>query len=120
MRQDKLSPMSLEVSGSLAAGAKVRARVRLEHDLSLESLEIHALVIEDSVSYHGWFSDRFDFVVRDLLETHPVTLSTVGDTISVEWSIELDATWDVTHLDVIAFVQDVSTREVVQAVRLRK
>jgi hypothetical protein len=65
-----------------------------------------------SGSYH------FDFVARDLLEPQTLEVSAVGDTALVERFFTLEPSWDESELDVIAFVQDESTGEILQSARL--
>ncbi len=121
LRRTNPSPISLALVGDMTSKDKViRAKAQLEHQSDFRALTLNAIVIEDSVSYHGWFSDQFDFVVRDILDTHAFELESIGDTASFEWSVTLDLDWDVSNLDVICFVQDTITKEVIQAVRLRQ
>ncbi len=120
-RLTELSRLSLALTGSLASqGGSVKVKLRLQHEFIFNELKLHLLIIEDSVSYHGWFSDSFDFVVRDILDALPLDLTAVGDSLVFEQTVIFDESWDFPNLDVIAFVQDTSTKEVIQAARLKK
>jgi hypothetical protein len=58
---------------------------------------------------------HFRYTARDLLPEWDLQL---GGDLSRGWSIELDPTWKQEDLGVVAFVQNTSTREVLQAARV--
>ena len=76
-------------------------------------------LVEDDVRYNGYFAKIFDAVARDLLDDEPLTLAAIGDSVPVERSFPVAETWTLDNLDVIAFIQDIDTREVIQSARLR-
>jgi hypothetical protein len=110
------SPISLSLEGAITSSrGDVRIHLTVRDPLTGGSNVMRAVVVEDGIvsgSYH------FDFVARDFLEPEAVTASAVGDTMLVERSFTLDPTWDTSELDVIAFVQDESTGEILQSARL--
>ncbi len=110
------SPLSLDLSGSIEGGrANVTIRVRAHDEPGGVSLVLRTVVVEDEVLSQ---SREFEFVARDLLEDEPLTMTAVGDSAVVTRSFDLDPGWNVNHLDVIAFVQDDATQDVLQAGRL--
>ncbi|HVP57982.1 MAG TPA: hypothetical protein VMU02_07765 [bacterium] len=119
-RLEVVSPIQLtltgqigETSGNVAAGVKVAGR------LPGDPLVLRFAVIENEVSYNGYFAKVFDFVTRDLLDDQTLTLAAYGDSTHVEQDFAVQAGWVTDNMDVIAFVQDISTREVLQAARLK-
>jgi hypothetical protein len=72
------------------------------------------------VRYKGYFADIYDFVARDLLEDEALEIAAMGDSVLVERVFPIDAAWTVDNLDVVAFIQDIDSREVLQAVRLKQ
>jgi len=61
--------------------------------------------------------EYFEFVARDILQEKELEISASGesDVVVREFTI---GTWDPQHLDVIAFVQDDTSAEILQSARL--
>jgi hypothetical protein len=59
--------------------------------------------------------DTFKYVTRDILEEEMLLISAVGESVVVNRTFAVDPGWDVSKLDVIAFVQDDSDKEILQA-----
>ncbi len=119
-RLDLVSPIRLGLTGEIGQmGGSVVARVEAAGGLSGHPLVLHFVLIEDDVSYNGYFAKVFDFVARDILDDYPLTLAAIGDTARVDRSFSISEMWVAAKMDVIAFVQDTATREVIQAARLR-
>jgi hypothetical protein len=115
-----VSPIRLGLTGEIEqTGGSVVARVEAAGRLSGNPLVLHLVLIEDDVSYNGYFAKVFDFVARDILNDYPLTLAAIGDTARVDTTFSISERWLAAKMDVIAFVQDTSTREVIQAARLR-
>jgi hypothetical protein len=116
LRRDVGAPLTLELSGEIDSGrGNIQIVIRVNEALIGGPNVVRAVVVEDGI-ISG--SDHFDFVARDLLEPETLSISAVGDTALVERSFTLDPSWDVGELGVIAFVQDESTAEILQSVRL--
>jgi hypothetical protein len=119
-RRDLPSPIRLELAGDIGASSgNVAASLKVAGRLPADQLVLHFVVVEDEVNYNGYFAKMFDFVTRDILDDYPVTLAAVGDSVRVDRAFPVEAGWNAANLDVIAFVQDTATREVIQAARLR-
>lgn len=123
----------VKVEQRLAAGSPVRLTIEGEIGSTAGSVEVAAkvtgvvpehqivlkfAVIEDDVRYDGYWADIFGAVARDLLDDEPLALA-IGDSIVVQRSFPVAETWTLDNLDVIVFIQDVDTREVIQSARLR-
>jgi hypothetical protein len=116
LRREVRWPISLELSGDIGSGrGNVTMRVRVLETLTGGPNVVRAVVVEDGIvsgSYH------FDFVARDLLDPETLTVSAVGDTALVERSFTVEPSWNESELDVVVFVQDESTAEILQSARL--
>jgi hypothetical protein len=115
LRRASGSPLSVELSGDVGAG-NVTVKVKVRDQLSGGSKVLRTVVIEDDVLFAG---DRFDFVARDILEDEPLTVAATGDSAVVTRTFAVGPSWNVANLDVVAFVQDDSTKEILQAGRLK-
>jgi hypothetical protein len=114
-RQMVGSPVSIELEGALESGrGNVTATVRV-HDWLLDgSRTVRMMIIEDRI----WDGSHFaNFVVRDILDEQPLSVSAPGESLVVAREFTL-GDWDPQHLDLIALVQDETTAEVMQSARL--
>ncbi len=110
------SPVSVSLAGDISGGrGDVTVTVRVRDALSGGPHVLRAVVVEDGI-VDG--SHRFDFVARDLLEDEELAVSVVGDSAVVHRTFAVDPGWNVGKLDVIAFVQNDSTTEILQSGRL--
>jgi hypothetical protein len=115
LRRASGSPLTVELTGDAGAGS-VTVKVKVRDQLSGGPKVLRAVVIEDDVLFA---LDRFDFVARDILEDEPLTVATTGDSAVVTRTFAVSPSWNAANLDVVAFVQDDSTKEVLQAGRLK-
>lgn len=112
------SPIAVGLSGSVNGGrGSVTVRVRVRNALPAGAYVLRAVVIENDVSLGGPYHD-YGYVARDLLEDEALTVSAVGDSAVVQMDFTVGPSWDIDKLDVIAFVQNDDTKEVLQAGRL--
>ncbi len=119
-RAQAASPISLRIGGDIGADhASVNAVIRAEDAPPGGSLVLRLVLVENDVKYRGYFATRFDFVARLLAEDEALGLVAVGDSVSIERQFEVDPSWVVENLDVIAFVQDTGTMEIIQSGRLK-
>lgn len=115
------SPVRLTMEGTLGpSGGSVAVGVKVLASLPEGAPVMHLAVVEDQVRYKGYFADIYDFVARDLLEDEALEIAAMGDSVLVERVFPIDAAWTVDNLDVVAFIQDIDSREVLQAVRLKQ
>jgi hypothetical protein len=108
------SPVSMRVAGSPGSGS-VTVTVKVREALTTTANVLRVVVIEDDVTVS---THEYDFVARDLLDDEPLSVAAVGDSAVVTRSVTVAPGWNESNLDVIAFVQDDLTKEVLQAVRL--
>lgn len=114
------SPVRLSLAGEIGPDAgNVTAGVKVTGILSGHPLVMRMVLIEDDVRYNGYFAKIYDAVARDLLEEEPLALTAMGDSVAVERSFPVEEGWALDKLDLIAFIQDTGTREVIQSARLR-
>jgi thiol-disulfide isomerase/thioredoxin len=114
-RRESGSPLSVRLSGDVGAGS-VTIRVDVHDQLSGGAKVLRAVVVEDDALFA---TDLFDFVARDILDEEPLTVAAPGDSVVVTRAFAVNPAWNVGKLDVIAFVQDDMSREVLQACRLK-
>lgn len=108
------SPVTVELDGDVASG-DVTATVRVRDPIAGGSNVLRIAVIEDRVLFH---SEYEMFVVRDILEEEALIVAAVGDSAVVERSFTIDGGWNTDNMDVIAFVQNDATKEILQSGRL--
>jgi hypothetical protein len=114
------SPLSLRIAGDISAvGGEVTAVARAEDGPPEGPLVLRFALIEDQVKFRGIWASRYDFVTRRLLEDEALDLAAVGDSVVVTRDIGLDPSWVAENLDVVAFVQNTQTLEIIQAGSLR-
>jgi hypothetical protein len=120
-RLDLGSPIRIDLMGEIAAGGgSVAAAVKATGRPPSGPLVLRFAVIEDDVFYRGRYATVFDFVTRDLLAEAPLALVAVGDSVLVERDFAVVEGWEPDAMDVVVFVQDETTREVIQAARLKR
>ena len=115
------SPLSIRTDGEIGSSSgSVTAMVKVEDQLPEGDRYIRFAVIEDDVFFIGPHSLWYDFVVRDLPDDEPLGLVAIGDSVTVEREFSVDGTWNPENVDVVVFVQDLTTKEVLQSARLRR
>lgn len=120
LRAAKGSPVSVRIDGEIGTNTgSVTAVVKVEDHVAAGNHVVRFTVIEDNVRYDGPYADWYDFVARDLLEDEPFELRVIGDSLTVDREFLVDESWVVENMDVIVFVQDLTTKEVLQSSRLR-
>jgi hypothetical protein len=116
-RRTILSPLTLRLSGTIGGGrGDVEMHVRVREALPAGDYVLRTVVIEDNVILP---SHDFGFVARDILDDEPLTISAAGDSAVVARSFTVDPSWVIDNVDVISFVQNDATLEVLQANRLK-
>jgi thiol-disulfide isomerase/thioredoxin len=114
------SPLSIRTAGEIGPSAgTVTAVIKVEDRLPEGNRFIRFAVIEDDVYYVGPYSLWYDFVARDLPADERLDLVAIGDSVTVQRQFSVDGSWIPDNMDVIVFVQDLATKEVIQSARLR-
>ncbi len=112
-----LAPVSIEGYYAIDGNhLTVEATYRLEDPVALTGIRATFFLAENHVFYQG--STYFDHVTRSIYNQN-ITLTNVGDEVTVQTTITLDAGWNPANFEVIAIVQKTSgTKEVYQAAAL--
>lgn len=111
------SPLTIDLSGSIGGGrGEATVLVKVRDPIPAGDYVLRTVVTEDDLFFPP--DHDYGYVARDLLEDEPLTLAAVGDSAVVQRSFAVDPGWLVENMDVIAFVQNDSTKEVLQAGRL--
>ncbi len=115
-RQAIGSPVSIELDGEIDGGrGSVIATVTVHHQLTGGPHTLQMMVVEDGIDDGAHI---VNFVVRDILDEESLAaLSAPGDFISVTREFVIDD-WVSQNLDVVAFVQDDTSAEILQSGRL--
>ena len=109
------SPISLVLEGDVEGSrGSVTVTVRIHEQLTGGPHTLRMVVVEDEV-WDG--EEHFEFVARDILQEKELEISASGESAVVVREFAI-GTWDPQHLDVIAFVQDDATAEILQSGRL--
>jgi len=110
------SPVTVAIEGSIAArDGDVDITVRIVDTMPLGPNVLRVVVAEEEVAAPP---DTFLYVARDLLDDETLVISAVGESAVVNRTFAVDPGWDVSKLDVVAFVQDDSTKEIMQSAAL--
>ena len=124
-RQAVGSRISLGITGDLSpAGGDIDITAKVKAQLPSGALVLRTVVIENDVRYDGYFADIFGFVARDILDDEDLSsgasiLAEIGDSVQVHRTFPVAEGWTLDNVDVIAFIQNIDTREVLQAARLK-
>jgi hypothetical protein len=109
------SPLTIRMDGGIARG-EVTVTVRVEDPFSGGPKTLKTMLVEDNI----WlYNENHMFVVRDILDDEPLTVAAVGDSAVVQRSFTVEGGWSIDNMDVVTFVQDDVTLEVLQASRLK-
>lgn len=109
------SPVSIELGGDIGSTrGSISATVRVHHVLEGGPYSLRLVLVEDEV-FDG--EEYFEFVARDMLVDQEIFVAVVGDSAVVTSDFSV-AEWNAAHLDIIAFVQDDTSTEVLQSGRL--
>jgi hypothetical protein len=112
------APVSIDVLGSIShTSSFAKARIEVTDPISYSNLKVRMNVVENNI-YNPGDGDYYNGVVRDILPQESVTLSSVGDTVTVGRTFTMDPSWDITNSTVIVFVQDDATKEILNAAKL--
>lgn len=110
------SPVTLRVDGTIGAtDGDVTVVVRVADELPGDQNVLRIALIEEEVVF---LDETFAYVARDILEDEPLTISAYGDSVTVTRDFDVDGSWNANHMDVIAFVQNDATKEIIQSARL--
>ncbi len=115
------SPLRIEIDGEISdLSGNVNVKVYATDKVAYNDLRLEMVVVEANVKYQGYYSKEFDFVARDLLEGENMFLSEVGDSVKVQRSFSIAQGWVPANISVVGFVQDVQSREIIQAAMFKR
>ncbi|MFB3909776.1 MAG: T9SS type A sorting domain-containing protein [Candidatus Eisenbacteria bacterium] len=107
-----MSPVSIDGS-YMPTGSTipVQATFRLEDPVVLTSLRATLLIYEHHVLHVGQY---WDYVERDLYDQN-ITLTNVGDEVTVSYDFNIQPTWNVDNISVVAYLQQTSgNKQIIQ------
>lgn len=108
------APLAVFVSDySFEPGAAfAEVGVRMFADYPNSNHKIRIAVVADELRYAG---DDYDNTLRDMLPDQVLTISADGEEQTVNVPITMDPAWDPENLFLVAFVQDDSSKEVINS-----
>jgi hypothetical protein len=116
---DDATPLKMTIS-SFSFGAMdghVTVDLELEGPLAnLSTTKFRAAILEDDLLYSG---TTYHNVLRDLLHDQALTIDEAGETQQITIPFAPDAGWNVENLRLLVFVQDDSTKEIIQSCNTR-
>ncbi|MBL7052918.1 MAG: right-handed parallel beta-helix repeat-containing protein [Candidatus Marinimicrobia bacterium] len=113
------SPYLMDLSGGLDGNNGVwEVTLTMDFDYNSNNHNLEVFVFEDRIySYWSGASQWEDarFVMRDWLDSHPVTISGTGESQTFSGSFPLQANWNLSMVGVVVIVQNMTTKQVKQA-----
>jgi hypothetical protein len=81
----------------------------MEGGFDVSSMVLRMIITEDEVSFGG---DVHQDVTRDMIAEIPVTVSNLGEIQNVSQSFAIDPSWVAGNLEIVAFLQDDTDKEI--------
>ncbi|MCK5840492.1 MAG: T9SS type A sorting domain-containing protein [Bacteroidales bacterium] len=121
--QRKVIPSSFTIDLTFApSGLTVDATILIEKVATTTStnMVLHLAVNESEIEYSWQNQTHMHFVERIMVpDQYGTTLDfSGGDIIEINESFNMDASWVTEHCEIIAFIQDLDTKEILQATML--
>lgn len=106
------SPLSIKSTVALDdTSGEVSSRIQVVDAFSDEALRFYAVLYESEL-------DEYNYVVRDVLPTEELSISSPGDSVEVLQVFNIDTLWNTGNMGVVVFVQSDSTKQVLQSERI--
>ncbi|MFQ5906284.1 MAG: Omp28-related outer membrane protein, partial [bacterium] len=117
------APLTIELQGAYPTvppnDGMVRVLVEALDFLSFSDLRLFTVITEDGIFFAGPNGTLIhDQTMRDMIPAstgEPVGLSSPGDTLLRDYNFTIDGTWVDDSCNVVVFIQDYATKEILQA-----
>lgn len=114
------TPISLDIYGEVTRDTyDMTIRINKHANLVNPNLVLHFAITESEIPYNWQGQTEFNFVNQMMVPSHlgtPIDLFNAGiGHINVPLSFVKNANWNDYHCELVAFVQDLDTKEVIQA-----
>jgi len=107
------SPLTIEPTFSIGITAGyASAKIKVVEPFLEGELKAYFVLYENDVN------GEYHYVVRNILAVEDLTIASVGDSVEIGRSFEVDTEWDPDQMGIGIFVQSHSSREVLQASRV--
>ena len=121
-REGILSSFTLDVSGTHTCLTNFNSHITIQKvaTYSGTNLKLHAVVTESNIQEFWQGQDHLNFVCRRMVpDQYGTTLDfSGGDTQEVDLAFTLDDSWVFDNCEFIVFVQDMSTKEILQGTKM--
>ncbi len=112
-------PYDLELGGIVEGNTVLyEILLTLESDIDPTDLVLHVFTFEDHINAYWSGAGQYHdcrFVMRDWIETTPITVSAHGEEQSFINSFNISSAWNASEVGIVAIVQNASTKEVFNA-----
>ncbi|MCK4569590.1 MAG: T9SS type A sorting domain-containing protein [Bacteroidales bacterium] len=90
--------------------------VDLENGTPPANLTAHLVLTESEIVYSWQGMSELNYVCRDMYPDHLGTTVNFagGDQVIINYNFTIDASWNTQHVELVAFLQDESTKEILQ------
>lgn len=119
-RRNYKSPLRIKLESQIQTNTcNIKATIIPTDIINASNLRLFFIVCEDSVRFTlaGAYDSIFNHVMRAMVpdQNGIACTLTLGDSLTREVSFILNQAWNTTQLKVISFIQDISTKEVLQS-----
>jgi len=111
------TPYEIDINGYVGAQVSYDVTVSMDADMSNSNQKVDIFVVEDNIwSYWSGASSYHNArnVARDWLVTENVSISSAGESETFSGSFDLDDDWNADSVQIIALVQNYSTKQIYQ------
>lgn len=115
------SDFSMEIYGeNTGLNYSVSIMVENETGNTNPNLVVHLVLTESEIAYSWQGQTELNFVQRLMVPNHQGTAVSFGGGTSqqIDLTFTLDPSWNTTHCELVAFIQDVQTKEVEQGIKV--
>ncbi len=92
---------------------EVSSKITVVDAFTDEALRFYAVLYESEL-------DEYNYVVRDMLPTEELSISSPGDSVEVLQTFSIDTLWNSENMGMVVFVQSDSTKQVLQSERIER
>lgn len=121
-RMDVLSSFTIDMCGDNTTGSTYEFMVTINKvaDYTGSNLVVHAVITESHIPESWQGMSELNFVFRQMYPDQfgtSISMNT-GDELELDYNINLDPSWDADECEFVIFIQDNTTKEILQGERV--